>query len=82
MNTIEIFAPRFHDMKVLIAPYHVKTGMNRIVFTKTWRDKVLLMDGANIKSYPMEWNGTIGCHAVPVDAFDKEENNKQLELVT
>lgn len=81
MNTIEIWAPRFKDMKVLIAPYHVKAGMNRIVFTKTWRDKVLLMDGANIKSYPMEDNGKIGCHAVPVSDFEKEENNKQLELV-
>ena len=82
MNTISIWAPRFKDMKVLIAPYHVQAGMNRIVFTKTWRDKVLLMSGEQIKSYPMEWNGKIGCHAVDVSDFDKEENNKQLELVT
>lgn len=76
MNTIEIWAPRFKDMTVLIAPYHVQPGINRIVFTKTWRDKVLLMDGDKIKSYPMQDNGKIGCHAVPVKDFDKAETKQ------
>lgn len=79
-NTIEIFAPRFHDMKVLIAPYKVQPGINRIIFTKTWRDKVLLMDGAKIKSYPMESNGTIGCYCVPVADFQTEPSRQEALL--
>lgn len=80
MNKIEIWSPRFKDMTVLIAPYKVQPGMNKIVFTKTWQDKVLLMDGARIKTYPMQSNGTIGCYAVPVRDFDKEQTG-QLELL-
>ena len=76
MNEIKIWAPRFKDMVVLIAPHHIKPGMNKIVFTKTWRDKILLMDGDKIKEYPMESNGSIGCHAVPVKDFDKPEGNQ------
>ena len=76
MNTIKIWAPRFKDMVVLIAPYHVKAGVNKIIFTNTWKDKQLLMDGEKIKSYPLESNGKIGCHAVPVKDFDKPETNQ------
>lgn len=79
-NVIEIWSPRFHDMKVLIAHYHVKSGMNKIIFTKTWRDKVLLMEGEKIKTYPMESNGTVGCYAIPVDDFIKAPTG-QLELI-
>lgn len=77
MNTIEIWAPRFRDKKVLIAPYHVQPGANRVIFTKTMKHLRLLMDGAKIKSYPMESNGTIGCHAVPLKDFTKEETNQE-----
>jgi len=80
MNTIEIWAPRFKDVYgekrspvVLIAPYKVQPGMNRIIFTKTMTDKQLLMDGAKIKSYPMESNSKIGCYAVPLKDFEKED---------
>lgn len=78
-NTISIWAPRFKDMKVLIAPHHIQSGVNRIVFTKTWNEKVFLMDGEKIKSYPMESNGSIGCHVVPVNDFEKEPT-RQLEI--
>lgn len=80
MNTISIWAPRFKDKKVLIAPYHVRPGINRIVFTKTMRDKRLLMDGAKIKSYPMESNGTIGVYAVPLGDFENEPTNQETLL--
>ena len=82
MNTIEIWAPRFSTQDVLIAPYHVQPGVNRIIFTKTWKDKVLLMTGEQIKSYPMQSNGKIGCYAVPVKDFEAEPTNQlKLELV-
>ena len=81
MNTIEIWAPRFSTGHVLIAPYKVVHGMNRIVFTHTMKDKVLLMDGAKIASYPMESNGKIGCHAVPLKDFENEPTKQEkLEL--
>lgn len=80
MNTIEIWAPKFSNMTVLIKPYRIRDGMNRVVFTKTWRDKVLLMDGERLRSYPIEGHGASGCHAVPVKDFDKEPS-KQLTLM-
>lgn len=84
MNTIEIWAPRFKDKYgagrspvVLIAPFHVQPGINRVIFTKTMKHIRLVMDGAKIKSYPMESNGTIGCHAVPLKDFDDEPTNQE-----
>lgn len=76
MHTIEIFAPRFHDKVVLIAKYKVVDGPNKIVFTKTWKDKVMYMDGAKIKTYPLESNGTIPCYAVPAKDFEQEITQK------
>lgn len=78
-NTIEIWAPRFSDRKVLIAPWKVVSGLNRIVFTRT-KMPSLLINGAEIKKYPMETNGKIGCHAVPISAFAKESETKQVRM--
>lgn len=83
-NTIEIWAPRFKDKYgatrspvALVAPYRVQSGMNRVVFTKTMLGKHFLMDGAKMKSYPMESNGTIGCLAIPLKDFEREPNNQE-----
>lgn len=78
MNTIEIFAPKFKTKEVLIAPYRVASGINRIVFTKTWQGVELYMDGERIKSYPIQSNGTIDVHAVPIADFDKTSNQGKL----
>lgn len=78
MNIIYIFAPRFHDMKVLIKPFNIKPGMNKIKFTKAWQDKELLMEAEKIKSYPMEAHGESGVYAVPVDDFEKVTNQLSL----
>lgn len=79
INTIEIWAPRFKDRKVLIAPWRVMSGINRIVFTRT-KMPSLLINGAEIKKYPMESNGKIGCYAVPMSAFAKESETKQIRM--
>ena len=76
INTIEIWAPRYSTGHILIAPYHIMAGVNRIVFTKT-KHKPLLMDGARIKSYPMETNGKIGVYCVPIKDFTAEPNNQE-----
>lgn len=77
-NIIKIWAPKFSTQEVLIAPYHVQPGINKVVFTKT-RYGALLMDGAKIKSYPMVFNGKIGVHAVPIKDFEHEDS-KQLSM--
>lgn len=77
MHTIEIWSPRFHDLKVLIKPWRIQPGINRIIFTKTWRDKVLLMDGEKIKSYPMEGHGESGVYVVPVKDFESANSNQE-----
>ena len=68
---IEIWQPRWHDRKVLIAKYKVNEGKNRIKFTKAKRlmGKTFELEGGEIKSYPLETNGKIDCYAVPLDKF-------------
>lgn len=83
MNTIEIWKPRYHDMTVLIAPYRVKDGVNRIIFTKTYPNKELFMDGAKIRTYPKQPNGKISCYAVPFidfEVFEREDKQLTMEM--
>ncbi len=70
---IEIWQPRWHDRKVLIAKYKVKED-NDIVFTKTkcYKDKVFSLKGDVIRGYPLETNGKIQCYAVPLECFKEE----------
>jgi hypothetical protein len=72
---IEIWNPRWHDRKVLIAKYKVHYGINRITFTKAkqLKQKVYCMDGADIAKYPIETNGTIECYSIPLDELLKRE---------
>jgi hypothetical protein len=65
---ISIWNPRWHDRKVLIAIYKVKSGINIIKFTKckSIPGKFYLTD-LEIKKYPIESNGSIDCYAVPLD---------------
>lgn len=68
MNKIEIFAPRYHDRKVLIAQYKVGVN-NQIVFTKAKHLKGMVFEikGAQVERYPLESNGTLPCYAVPLE---------------
>jgi hypothetical protein len=72
---IEIWNPRWHDKIVLIAKYKVISGINKIKFTKSGclKDKIFEIDGAIIRSYPTESNGTILCYAVPLDKVIGEQ---------
>lgn len=76
-NTIEIWAPRFKDLKVLVKPWRIKPGVNRVVFTKTWLDKILLMDGDKMKTYPIEGHGATGVHVIPVKDFDRADTGQE-----
>ena len=75
---IEIWNPRWHDRKVLIAKYKV-TNDNKIVFTKakSLAGKVYSMTGDEISQYPIETNGTISCYVVPLDEVQKNELQEQ-----
>ncbi len=70
---IDIWNPRWHDRKVLIAKYKVRTGLNEIRFTKapSLKGKIFVLSGATIKNYPLETNGKIDCYAVPLDEFEE-----------
>ena len=79
MNIIKIWTPKFSTQEVLIKPWQVKPGMNKVVFTKC-RYGALLMDGDKIKSYPMIAHGKTGVLAVPIKDFTNEPT-KQLTLI-
>ena len=67
---LEIWQPRWHDRKVLIAKYKVCSGVNEIVFTKgTLKGKKFRINGMDIAKCPLETNGTIVCYAVPLDSL-------------
>ena len=65
---IDIWQPRWHDRKVLIAKYKVHEGDNEIRFTKTPSlEGIYLIDGLAIRQSPLESNGRIECYAVSLD---------------
>lgn len=71
---IEIWAPRWHDRKVLIAKYKVCNGKNVIIFTKgTLKGKKFYIMGSDLVKHTLETNGTISCYAVPLDDLKVEE---------
>lgn len=67
---IEIWQPRWHDRKVLIAKHKVATH-NKIVFTKSPTMKgEYYASKDTITKYPTESNGKIECYAVPVGELE------------
>ena len=66
---IEIWQPRWHDRKVLVAKYRVGNGTNRIVFTKTkcYKDMQFDVQAEDIINCPQETNGSVYCYVVPLD---------------
>lgn len=71
---IEIWSPRWHDRKALVAKYKVGE-VNDIVFTKAsqLRGKKYRLTRQDIVSCPMETNGKIECFAVPLDTLLEKE---------
>jgi len=79
---IAIWEPRWHDRKVLIAKYKVKTGENDLIFTKAkcLQGKTYKVHSRDIVDCPIETNGTIPCYAVPLSVVlgeTKEKNRTQ-----
>lgn len=73
MTTIEIWQPRWHDRKVLIARHKVGIN-NEIVFTKAPTLKgTYQIRGAEVEKYPIESNGRIECYAVPLNDMRLKE---------
>ena len=68
--TLEIWEPRWHDRKVLIAVYKV-ANENVIKITKGAAKGKYKMSGIAVRSYPKETNGRIPCYAVPLDKLTK-----------
>lgn len=69
ISRIIIFAPRWHDRRVLINPLKVK-DLNVIAFTKSKSlDGMFYISGKNIRKYPKQSNGTMLCFSVPLDDF-------------
>lgn len=65
-NLISVWAPRYHDRKVLINPAKVGPN-NKIVFPKAPAlPGVYYLSGKTIKKYPKESNGTAMMYVVPV----------------
>lgn len=82
LNVIDIWTPRYHDRKVLIAVYKVKEN-NKIVFSKAKHlaDKVYYMSGRQIRSYPVDTNGKVQCYAVPLDELEPLEYKEDVAEV-
>jgi hypothetical protein len=74
-NDIEIWQPRFHDRKVLIKPFNIKEGLNRVIFTKCDMPN-LIISSRMIRNCPMEEHGSKGVYAVPLEMFSKEKTNQ------
>lgn len=68
---IQIWAPRYRDMVVLIAAFRVREH-NKITFTKAKNYPGLYyLSGETIKKYPKEQIGKITCYAVHMDELEE-----------
>lgn len=78
LNFFEIWQPRYHDGKVLLAAHKVGTH-NKIVFTKapSLGTKPYYISGKTVKKYKKESNGKIDCYVVPVDVLEPLEINQK-----
>ena len=66
-QAIEVFAPRWHDRKALIAAYKMKTGENLVRFTRAGTyNGLYTVSGYDVFDCPLETNGKIDCYAVPL----------------
>ena len=75
---IDIWQPRWHDRRVLIAKYKVVKSDNLIRFTKapTLSGKVFCLPYEEIVCHPIETNGSIDCYSVPLGlVLEKETSN-------
>ena len=67
---IEIWQPRWHDRKILIAKFKVGTH-NEITFKKAPSlPETYYLSGETIRKYPLESNGKVACYAVPIDELE------------
>lgn len=74
----KIWAPRYHDQRVLINAYDVKEH-NLITFTKAKIEGWHYLSGATIRKYPKQSNGSIPCFAVPMGELQNFEALKHCE---
>lgn len=69
----DIWQPRWHDRKVLIAKHRVAVNAitHVIMFSKspTLKDEYHILTSQLVK-YPVETNGTVQCYAVPLNDFE------------
>ena len=72
---IQVWEPRYHDRKVLVAAHKVRKGMNIIKIKHPNKigayDGRYRMSAIAIKSYPLESNGVINCYALPIDKLER-----------
>lgn len=74
LNYLLIWEPRWHDKRVLLSKDKLGT-YNKVVITQAktsgerYFPEPLYISGKDARKYPLESNGTIMCHAVPISAF-------------
>lgn len=77
MNTIEIFAPRWRDRKILVAEWKIGVGVNKIVVRDKRFPEPLYITGRKAMQFPVETkptrNGsTFKVRVIPIDEFQTE----------
>lgn len=70
----EIWRPRYHDRKVLLAKFRVGTH-NKIVFTKAphMGTDPYYISGDKVQKFGIESNGKIECYAIPINELEPLE---------
>ena len=82
LNYFQIWQPRYHDKRVLLAKHRVGTH-NKIVFTKapSMGTQPYYVSGKEVKKYKLESNGSIPCYAVPVSSLEPLEITNDIREV-
>lgn len=82
LHYFEIWQPRYHDQKVLLAAHKVGAH-NKVVFTKapSMGTEPYYVSGTEIKKHSKEQNGKITCYAVPLNVLEPLELINDLQEV-
>ena len=75
MTVTDIWTPRYRDKVCLLATYKVLDGNNYIRFTKArpLDGMIFKIDGAKVKTCPIDSNGKIPCYAIPMGMLERVE---------
>lgn len=80
VKLFDIWSPRYHDKRVLLAKNRVGEH-NKIIFSKapSMGTEPYYISGKVVKKFKKESNGTIDCYSIPLDELEALEYQERCQ---